>query len=124
MFSLRRGLTILTLVLAAPTLAPAQDPGAPPGSGYLRADWSVETTKSGRARLVGYLYNSSIKDAANVWLRVEQRGTDGAVSATSRTRLVGDIPSQDRLFFDVPVSGTAATYTVLVESVDWIKECR
>ena len=93
-------------------------------SPYLRSEWSVETPAAGRAHLVGYLYNSNIKDAANVWLRVDRLGADGAVAGTYRRRVVGDVLSGGRSLFDVPVGEAGATYQVSVETVDWVKECR
>jgi hypothetical protein len=74
--------------------------------------------------VVGYLYNRNIKDAANVWLRVDRLGADGAVAGTYRRRMVGDVLSGGRSLFDVPVSEAGATYRVAVETVDWVKECR
>jgi hypothetical protein len=115
---------VLMLILAAPAAAPAQDSGSAPTAAYLQAEWSLEQAQSGRARVVGYLSNSHIKDAANVWLRVEQIAADGAVSATYRRRVVGDVPARERMFFEVPVSQAAASYRVIVEAVDWITDCR
>ena len=93
-------------------------------SPHLRSEWSVEAPIGRRAHLVGYLYNSNIKDAANVWLRVDRLGTDGAVADTYRRRVVGDVLSGGRSLFDVPVGEAGATYQVSVETVDWVKECR
>ena len=93
-------------------------------SPYFRSEWSVETPAAGRTRLVGYLYNTNIKDAANVWLRVDRLGADGAVAGTYRRRVVGDVLSGGRSLFDVPVGEAGATYQVSVEAVDWVKECR
>src|SRR4029434_10969585 len=56
----------------------------------LRPEWVVEPVSSGRARVVGYLYNSNIMDGANVLLRVDRLGSDGAVTGTYRGRVVGD----------------------------------
>ncbi len=125
MLMLRRSLAtaILTLTLAAPA-APAQDFGNARTAAYLRPEWSLEGAQTGRAHVVGYLYNSHIKDAANVWLRVEQLAADGGVSATYRRRVVGDVPARERMFFNVPVSQAAASYRVTVEAVDWITDCR
>jgi hypothetical protein len=125
MLFLRRSLTtvILTLTLSAPTIAPAQDLGASSGA-YLRPEWSVERTQAGRAHVVGYLYNSGIRDAANVSLRVEQLRAGDELAATYRTRVMGDVLSRNRAFFDVPVSSPEATYRVIVESVSWFNECR
>ena len=112
----------LASLLAASPSASAQ--GLVASSPYLRSEWSVETPAAGRAHLVGYLYNSNIKDAANVWLRVDRLGADGAVAGTYRRRVVGDVLSGGRSLFDVPVGEAGATYQVSVETVDWVKECR
>lgn len=109
-------------LLAVSPSASAQ--GLVASSPYLRSDWSVEAPAAGRAHLVGYLYNSNIKDAANVWLRVDRLGADGAVAGTYRRRVVGDVLSGGRSLFDVPVGEVGAAYQVSVETVDWVKECR
>ncbi|HET9926207.1 MAG TPA: hypothetical protein VFS98_18990 [Methylomirabilota bacterium] len=110
-------------VLTLAVVAAAQSPRISyPDS--LRADWTVEPTRPGRARVVGYLYNSNVNDAANVWLRVERIGADGSVADTYRWRVVGDVLSGGRSLFDVPVGEAAATYRVMVETVSWVKECR
>jgi len=74
--------------------------------------------------VVGYLYNSGIRDAANVSLRVEQLRAGDELAATYRTRVMGDVLSRNRAFFDVPVSSPEAAYRVIVESVSWFNECR
>ena len=50
----------------------------------------------------------------------------GAVGTVYQSFIVGDVLSRNRMSFDVPVSEAdgAATYRVLVESVDWVMECR
>jgi hypothetical protein len=109
-------------LLAATPGADAQ--GLVASSPHLRSEWSVEAPAAGGAHVVGYLYNSNIKDAANVWLRVDRLGADGAVAGTYRRRVVGDVLSGGRSLFDVPVGEAGATYQVSVETVDWVKECR
>ncbi|MFI5376955.1 MAG: FxLYD domain-containing protein [Candidatus Rokuibacteriota bacterium] len=117
------------LVLAAGVVcalvagAGAQDLSGP-SSPLLRPDWTVEPARGGGAHVVGYLYNRNIKDAANVWLRVDRLGADGAVAGTYRRRVVGDVLAGNRSLFDVPVGEAGATYRVAVETVDWVKECR
>jgi hypothetical protein len=117
------------LVLAAGVVcalvagAEAQDLSGP-SSPLLRPDWTVEPARGGGAHVVGYLYNRNIKDAANVWLRVDRLGADGAVAGTYRRRVVGDVLAGNRSLFDVPVGEAGATYRVAVETVDWVKECR
>jgi hypothetical protein len=126
MLMLRRAFAIMTfiLMLAVPAMAPAQDLGGTPTAAYLRPEWSLERAQGGRAHVTGYLYNSHIKDAANVWLRVEQLTADGGVAATYQRRVMGDVLARERTFFDVPVPQAEARYRVAIESVDWITDCR
>jgi hypothetical protein len=120
----RRRPALAALILIAGTSSSVLAQEVALGASHLRADWVIERTARGQARVVGYLYNRNIQDAANVWLRVERLGADGAVAGVSRGRVVGDVISGDRLAFYVPVPDAAATYRVVVESVDWVKECR
>jgi hypothetical protein len=105
------------LVGGLPPMAGAQDRAG------LRPEWTVEPASGGRAHVVGYLYNDNQKDGANVMLRVDRIGRDGAVAGTYRRRVVGDVLSGGRSLFDVPVAD-AGPYRVTVEAVDWVKECR
>ncbi|HEY7037801.1 MAG TPA: hypothetical protein VID28_03070 [Methylomirabilota bacterium] len=117
---LRRSRTLVLIVGLAcglPAAVGAQDLAG------LRPEWTVEPASSGRARVVGYLYNRNIMDGANVLLRVDRIGSDGAVTGTYRRRVMGDVLSGGRSLFDVPVA-EAGTYRVTVEAVDWVKECR
>jgi len=111
------------VLLGAVAVAAAQDPGVSYASS-LRPEWTVEPTRAGRAQVVGYLYNDNYKDAANVWLRVDQLATDGAVASTYRRRVVGDVLSGRRSVFEVPVADAGGRYRVTVETADWVKECR
>jgi len=111
------GLLLMTM-LGGPLIAHADG---------LRPEFTVDRSRSGRPRVVGYLYNDNdLRNAANVRLRIEQLTPTGAVSKVYQSFIVGDVISRNRSSFDVPVSepdGTA-TYRVLVESVDWVMECR
>jgi hypothetical protein len=111
------------LLLGAVAVAAAQAPGVLHADS-LWPEWTVEPTRAGRAQVVGYLHNRNIKDAANVWLRVDQLGADGAVAGSYRRRVVGDVLSGGRSVFAVPVADAGARYRVTVETADWVKECR
>jgi hypothetical protein len=113
----------LAAVLTAAGPAAAQSP-AVVHADSLRADWSVEPTRAGRTRVVGYLHNGNIKDAANVWIRVDRLGPDDAVAESYRRRVVGDVLAGGRSLFEVPVGEAGARYRVTVEAADWVKECR
>jgi hypothetical protein len=120
-----RTAALLLLVVAPPVAAESLATLAPVD--LLRPEWSVERTRGGRTRVVGYLYNDNgIRNAANVWLRVEQVAAGGTAAAVYHRRIVGDVLAGGRMSFDVPVaeSGGAVTYRVSVESVDWFVECR
>jgi hypothetical protein len=117
---------LLLLVLAAPLMVRAESLAVSPVS-MLRPEWTVERTQAGRARVVGYLYNENdLRNAANVRLRVEQLTTGGAVAKVYQRWIVGDVLSRGRMSFAVPVAEAegGATYRVIVESVDWVMECR
>jgi len=124
---LRRALAVasLLLALAAPSAARADGLATLSPVALLRPEWTVERTRPGRARVVGYLYNDSgVQNAANVLLRVEQVTAAGAVANVYQSRIVGDVLARGRLSFDVPVAEAEGSYRVLVESVDWVMECR
>ena len=123
-----RRLLAISLTIAAilaPGLTGAQD-SAPRNAAYtLRPEWSIETSRSGRAHVVGYLYNTSATmDAANVLLRVDQLTANGEVSQTQRSRVFGDVRARGRLAFEAPLANTTSTVRVVVVSVDWVHECR
>jgi hypothetical protein len=116
----RRALTVLLLMtaLGGPSIAHADG---------LRPEFTVDRSRAGRAHVVGYLYNDNdLRNAANVRLRIEQLTPTGTVGKVYQSFIVGDVISRNRSSFDVPVSEPdgAATYRVLVESVDWVMECR
>jgi hypothetical protein len=123
---MRRYALVISLVacVVAPDLVSAQTSMAAAGW-VLRPEWSVERGRGGRSHIVGYLYNESpTMDAANVLLRVERLGPGGQVDATYLGRVAGDVLQGSRLAFDVPVDGPASSYRVVVESVEWVRECR
>jgi len=116
----RRALTVLLLMttLGGPSIARADG---------LRPEFTVDRSRAGRPRVVGYLYNDNdLRNAANVRLRIEQLTPAGTVGKVYQSFIVGDVISRNRSSFDVPVSEPdgAANYRVLVESVDWVMECR
>ena len=104
-------------------------PGQRPGERSLHPAARVEHRDlpgSGRAHVVGYLYNTSgTMDAANVLLRVDQLTPSGRGQPDpALSRVFGDVRARGRLAFDVPIASPAPTVRVVVESVDWVHECR
>ena len=123
----RRVLALVLTITAilAPGLTRAQDSAAT-SAPHLRPEWNIETARPGRAYVVGYLYNTSgTMDAAlNVLLRVDQLTHNGQVSKTQLAPVFGDVRARGRLAFEVPISTSTPTVRVVVESVDWVLECR
>ena len=117
----------LLFALLAPPISAAESLATVSPATLLRPEWTVERTRGGHARVVGYLYNDNgVRNAANVVLRVEELTAGVTVARVYQSRIVGDVLSRGRMPFDVPVAETdaAATYRVAVESVDWFMECR
>ena len=117
----------LLAALVGPSMAAAESLATVSPAGVLRPEWTVERTRAGRARIVGYVYNENgLRHAANVWLRVEEITAGGAVARVYQSRVLGDVLSRGQMAFDVPVArgDATATYRVSVESVDWFMECR
>ncbi|MEX2220795.1 MAG: hypothetical protein WEG40_03265 [Candidatus Rokuibacteriota bacterium] len=124
MSSLARVLALTFAALLGAVVGAAAQSPAVLHADSLQPEWTVEPTRAGRAQVLGYLHNHNIQDAANVWLRVEQLGADGAVAGSYRRRVMGDVLSGGRAVFAVPVADAGARYRVMVETADWVKECR
>src|SRR5262249_32261651 len=93
----------------------------------LRPEWTVDRARADPTRVGGYRYNDNdLRIASHVRLRVEQLTATGTVGKIYQSFVVGDVPSRNRMSFDVAVTEPdgAANYRVLVESVDWVMECR
>jgi len=120
-------LVAVLLVLAGSSVAIAENVTIVTfDASFLRPEFKVERTRMGQARLVGYLYNhNELRNAANVLLRVDQVSPAGSVVNSYQSRIVGDVLSRGRMPFTVPVADTeGATYRIVVETVDWVMECR
>ena len=101
-------------------LAPAAAVSAPSGiDSRLRLDWEVGTKRSGKPVIQGYLYNDYGRPAADVHLLVETLDASGAVTARTIGFVVGTIQFNDRVYFEVPLKTSGASYRVTVTSFDW-----
>ncbi|HEY7869739.1 MAG TPA: hypothetical protein VIF59_10955 [Methylomirabilota bacterium] len=116
-------LASLAILSASAAPAGAESSGVV-NADLLRAEWTVGRTRSGQANVSGYLYNRSIMDAAGVWIRVDRLDDGGAVVQSHRGRIVGDVITGGRSFFEVPVTTADARYQVTVEAARWVRECR
>ena len=66
----------------------------------------------------GYVYNDGGGGVANLRLVVETLDADGKVIGQSEGTALGSMLSRDRLYFEVPLETTGATYRVRVLSWD------
>ncbi|HEV8441125.1 MAG TPA: hypothetical protein VGT40_23800 [Methylomirabilota bacterium] len=108
----------LTLMLLAAGGATAQMQSATPES-YLRVEWTVEQSKSGRQRLTGYVYNPRDLYATGVRLLVEALDGSGQVVDSKTATVYGDVPPRNRSYFDTAPPANGSTYRVTVRTVDW-----
>ena len=85
----------------------------------LRIDWEVETDRTRGARIVGHVHNDDRRGKANLRIRADQLGPDGAVVATYRAWAPGSLTFDQTVYFEVPVPDRNARYRVSVESYDF-----
>ncbi len=121
--------TIKTLGLAAAVLlalwpisvpAPAAAVSAPSGiDARIRLDWEAGTRRGGKPAIQGYVYNDYGRPATDVHLLVETLDASGAVIARTIGFVQGVVQFNDRVYFEVPLKVTGASYRVTVTSFDW-----
>jgi hypothetical protein len=121
--------TIKTLGLAAAALlalwpitmpAPAAAVSAPSGiDARIRLDWEAGTRRGGKPAIQGYVYNDHGRPATDVHLLVETLDASGAVIAKTIGFVQGVVQFNDRVYFEVPLKATGASYRVTVTSFDW-----
>jgi len=113
---------LATMVLSAgasrPTLA-QNFVAATNGSQFFRVDAEPGQTRKGRPIVRGYVYNTSPYQMTHVRLGVEPLDAGGAATGAPSSGWVnGEIPSNDRRYFEVPISNPGASYRVTVLSFD------
>jgi hypothetical protein len=121
--------TVNTLGLAAAVLlalwpitapAPAAAVSAPSGiDARIRLDWEAGTRRGGKPAIQGYVYNDYGRPATDVHLLVETLDASGAVIAKTIGFVQGVVQFNDRVYFEVPLKTTGASYRVTVTSFDW-----
>jgi|SRR5215470_6733400 len=88
-------------------------------SEFFRVEAEGGQTRRGRLVVRGYLYNRSPYQIARVRLGVEALDASGtATGAPTAGWVNGEIPSNDRRYFEVPVTQPGTTYRVTVLSYD------
>ena len=87
-------------------------------AGRFRVDAQAVQSKKGTAVYSGYIYNDGGGGVANIRLLVETLDAEGKVIGQAQGEALGSMLSRDRLYFEVPLQATGASYRVRVQSWD------
>ena len=87
-----------------------------------RVEWTAGATSQGQTRIIGYVYNESEHDAANVQLRISDVDASGRTVSYVIKPMGEPIPAAGRVSFDLQVAGTSPSYRVAVESFGFIDD--
>ncbi len=87
-------------------------------AGRFRIDAQMSQSKKGAPVYSGYIYNDGGGGVANVRLLVETLDAAGAVIGQAQGVAHGSMLGRDRLYFEVPLEATGASYRVRVLSWD------
>jgi hypothetical protein len=88
------------------------------GAGRFRAEAQAGQSKKGSSIVWGYLYNDGAGGVGNPRLLVETLDAQGQVIGQAQGEALGSVLSRDRLYFEVPIKTTGASYRVRVLSWD------
>ena len=87
-----------------------------------RVEWTAGASSQDQTRIVGYVYNESEHDAANVQLRISELDASGRTVRTVIKPIGEPVPAAGRVFFDLQVAGTSPSYQVAVESFGFMDD--
>jgi len=88
------------------------------GAGRFRVDGQATVSKKGAPVFSGYIYNAGGGGVANVRLLVETLDVEGKVTSQAEGTALGSMLGRDRLYFEVPLEATGASYRARVLSWD------
>src|SRR5713101_4115697 len=81
-----------------------------------RVEGTAGARRQGQTRIIGYVYNESDHDAANVQLRISELDASGRTVKSVIKPMGNPVPAAGRAFFDLQVPNTSPSYRVEVES--------
>ena len=87
-------------------------------AGRFHAEVQAGQSKKGSPIVWGYLYNDGAGGVGNPRLLVETLDTQGQVIGQAQVHALGSVLSRGRLYFEVPIQTTGASYRVRVLSWD------
>jgi hypothetical protein len=88
------------------------------GGGRFRVEVHAGQSKKGGPMVWGYLYNDGGGGVGNPRLLVETLDAQGQVIGQAQGEALGSLLPRDRLYFEVPIQTTGASYRVRVLSWD------
>jgi hypothetical protein len=109
----RTAVTIAALLILVAEVAHAQLI-----AGRFRIDGGEALSKRGTPVYSGYIYNDGGGGVANVRLLIETLDAGGKVIGEAQGTALGSMLGRDRLYFEVPLPATGASYRVRVLSWD------
>ena len=110
-------------VAATENEPPANQESSPRLSDRLfRVEWTAGASGQGQIRIIGYVYNESEHDAANVQLRISELDVSGRTVGSVIKRMGDPVPAAGRVFFDLQVAGASPAYRVAVESFGFMDD--
>ena len=105
-----------------PSLVANQESSPRLADRLFRVEWTAGATSQGQTRIIGYVYNESEHDAANVQLRISDLDASGRTVSYVIKPMGEPIPAAGRVSFDLQVAGTSPSYRVAVESFGFIDD--
>jgi len=87
-------------------------------AGRFRIDAQAVQSKKGTPVYSGYIYNDGGGGVANIRLLVETLDAEGKVIGQAQGGALGSMLGRDRLYFEVALQATGASYRVRVLSWD------
>jgi hypothetical protein len=112
------GMTVALLLMAGVGRAGAQGYANPKADPQFRVEWQEGKSKKGAPILEGYVFNTRPTGATDVRLLVEILDAQGQIIGRTYGVVLGFLNAFDRLYFDVPLPMTGASYRVSVYSFD------
>jgi hypothetical protein len=88
------------------------------GAERFHAELQAGQSKKGVSVVWGYLYNDGKGGVANPRFLVETLDAQGQVIGQAQGQALGNMVARDRLYFEVPIQTTGASYRVRVLSWD------
>jgi hypothetical protein len=88
------------------------------GAGRFHEEIHAGQSKKGGPIVWGYLYNDGGGGVGNPRLLVETLDAQGQVIGQAQGEALGSLVARDRLYFEVPIQTTGASYRVRVLSWD------